>query len=176
MRNQKQRAVFAALVLAFLMIGAAACGGSSSTSSESSGGASSESSESTAKSSSGSGGDSSKCAELFNRTDQLSAQIDTFDTGSGGDMSADLDGMVRVLESFTPDVPSAIRDDWKTIVSGFKEYASALEGVNFSNLTDPGTMEKLTKAGEAMEDPKFLKAYDSIEKWTEENCPSYATK
>ncbi len=176
MRNQKQSAVFAALVLAVLMIGAAACGGSSSTSSESSGGASSESSESTAKSSSGGSGDSSKCAELFTKTDQLSSQMDAFDAGAGDDMSPDFNGMVKVLESFTSDVPSAIRDDWKTIVTGFKEYASALDGVNFSNLADPGTMEKLTKAAESMEDPKFLAAYDNIERWTNENCPSYANK
>lgn len=173
MRNQKQRAVFAALVLAVLMIAAAACGGSSSTSSESSGGASSESSESTAKSSSG---DSSKCAELFSKTDQLSSQMDAFDTGAGDGTSPDFNGMVKVLESFTSDVPSVIRDDWKIIVTGFKEYASALNGVNFSNLTDPGTMEKLTKAAESMEDPKFLAAYENIERWTNQNCPSFATK
>jgi hypothetical protein len=176
MRYEKQRAVFAALVLAVLMIGTAACGGSSSTSNESSGGASSESSESTAKPSSGGGGDSSKCAELFSKTDQLSSQMDAFDTGAGDDMSVDFNGMAKVLESFTPDVPSAIRDDWKTIVSGFKEYASALNGVNFSNLADPRTMEKLTKAAEAMENPKFLAAYENIEQWTKENCPSYATE
>lgn len=174
MSSKKKGAVLASVLVAGLMLMGTACGGSSK-SSDSASSSGDSSSATTAKPSSG-GGDSSKCVELFNKTEELSAKMDAMDTSTSGDMAADMDSAVKTLESFTSQVPSEIRDDWKTIVSGFKSYADALDGVNFNNLTDPATMEKLTKAGAALDDPKMQKAYDNIEAWTNKNCPSLATK
>lgn len=172
MLTKKKSAAIAAFLVAGLMVIGTACGGSSSKSSDSSGGSSAESSATTAKSSGG-GGDANGCADLFSQTEKLSASMDALDTGSTDDMAANMDAVVKALESFTSDVPSAIRDDWKTIVSGIKEYAKALEGVNFNNMTDPATLEKLTKAGAALEDPKYQKASDNLDAWTQKNCPGY---
>jgi hypothetical protein len=90
--------------------------------------------------------------------------------------SVDLSSMVSSLDSFTSTVPSAIREDWKSLVSGLKGYADAMKGVDMNNLTDPATQEKLTKAAASMDDAKFQTASDNIEAWVTTNCPSYANK
>jgi hypothetical protein len=84
--------------------------------------------------------------------------------------------MMSSLDSFTSTVPSAIRDDWKSLVSGLKEYADAMKGVDMNNLMDPATQETFTKAAASMDDAKFQKASDNIEAWVTKNCPSYANK
>ena len=90
--------------------------------------------------------------------------------------ASDMNAMVSSLESFTSSVPSAIRDDWKTIVAGIKSYADALKGVDMNNLMDPATQDKLMKAAASMEDAKFQKASDNLDAWVAKNCPSYANK
>jgi hypothetical protein len=168
---KKTSAAFAAFLVAGLMVVGTACGGSSSKSSDSSSGSSAESPSTTMAKSSGE--DSNGCAELFSQTEKLTASMDSLTTGATGDMSANMNAVVKALESFTSDVPSAIRDDWKTIVSGVKEYATALDGVDFTNLADPTTMEKLTKAGAVLDDPKYQNASNNLEAWTQKNCPGY---
>jgi len=175
MHATKKRAVLAALVVSGLMLVGTACGGSSSKSSDSaSGSGSGSSSASTSKSSGGSGSDSSKCAELLKKSEALAAKMEASSSGDSADMSANMNSMVKDLESFTSSVPSEIRGDWKTIVDAFKEYATALEGINMNNLTDPATMEKLTKAGAALDSTKVQKASDNLDAWTKKNCPSMA--
>lgn len=171
MFTKKKSAAMAAFLIAGLMVVATACGGSSSKSSDSSGNSSAESSSATTAKSGGN--DSNGCAELFSQSEKLSASMDALDTGSTGDMTSNMSAVVKALESFTSDVPSAIRDDWKTIVAGIKDYVSALDGVDFNNMTDPATMEKLTKAGAALEDPKYQQASDNLDAWTQKNCPGY---
>jgi len=177
MRTTKKGAVLAAVLMAGLMLVGTACGGSSkkSDSASSSGSSSESSSATTAKSSGGSGGDSSSCLDLFNKTEELSAKMDAMMTDSTGS-TADLNAMVSALDSFTSSVPSAIRDDWKTIVSGIKSYADAIKGVDMNNLMDPATQDKLMKAASSMEDAKFKKASDNLDAWVAKNCPSYANK
>jgi hypothetical protein len=80
------------------------------------------------------------------------------------------------LDSFTSTVPSAIREDWKSLVSGLEEYADAMKGIDMNNLTDPAMQEKLNAAVASMDDAKFQTASDNIEAWVATNCPSYATK
>lgn len=173
MVTKRKSAAFAAFLMAGLMVLGTACGGSSSKSSDSSGGASGESSATTSKSSGGGGGNSSSCAELFNKTQELSEKMDAIDTGADGTSTAGLNDMVKALESFSSSVPSEIRDDWKTIVAGIKEYVNAMKGIDFNNLTDPATMEKLTKATAAFEDSKYQKASDNLDAWTQKNCPGF---
>lgn len=174
MRTTKKSAVLAAVLMAGLMLVGTACGGSSnkSDSASSSGSSSESSSATTAKSS---GGDASSCLDLFNKTEELSTKMDAMMTDSTGS-SSDLSAMVSALDSFTSSVPSAIRDDWKTIVSGIKSYADAIKGVDMNNLMDPATQDKLMKAAASMEDAKFQKASDNLDAWVAKNCPSYANK
>ena len=174
MRTTKRSAVLAAVLMAGLMLVGTACGGSSnkSDSASSSGSSSESSSATTAKSS---GGDASSCLDLFNKTEELSTKMDAMMTDSTGS-SSDLSAMVSALDSFTSSVPSAIRDDWKTIVSGIKSYADAIKGVDMNNLMGPATQDKLMKAAASMEDAKFQKASDNLDAWVAKNCPSYANK
>jgi hypothetical protein len=173
MHATKKRAVLAALVVSGLMLVGTACGGSSSKSSDSASGSGS-SSASTSKSSGGGGSDSSKCSELLKKSEALAAKMEASSSGDSADMSANVNSMIKDLESFTSTVPSEIRGDWKTIVDAFKDYASALEGINMNNLTDPATMDKLTKAGAALDSAKVQKASDNLDAWTKKNCPSLA--
>lgn len=173
MRTTKKSAAIAALLMAGLMLVGTACGGSSSKSNESSS-SSGSSSETTAKSSGG-GGDAGSCSDLFNKSEELASKMDAAMANSTG-ASSDLSSMVSSLEAFTSSVPSAIRDDWKTIVSAFKSYAETTKGIDMNNLTDPATIEKLTKAASSMDDAKFQKASENLDAWVAKNCPSYANK
>lgn len=177
MHTTKKGAVLAAVLMAGLMLVGTACGGSSkkSDSASSSGSSSESSSATTAKSSGGSGGDASNCLDLFNKSEELSSKMEAAMSNSSGTAS-DMNAMVSSLESFTSSVPSAIRDDWKTIVAGIKSYADALKGVDMNNLMDPATQDKLMKAAASMEDAKFQKASDNLDAWVAKNCPSYANK
>ncbi|GEM_PF-1309141 len=173
MRTTKKSAALAALLMAGLMLVGTACGGSSSKSNESSS-SSGSSSEATAKAS-GSGGDAGSCSDLFNKSEELASKMDAAMANSNG-VSSDLSSMVSSLEAFTSSVPSAIRDDWKTIVSAFKSYVDATKGIDMNNLTDPATIEKLTNAASSMDDAKFQKASENLDAWVAKNCPSYANK
>lgn len=172
MRRTTKRAAFAALLLAGLMLVGAACGGTSDKSGDSSNGSES-SSATTAKPE---GGDSGACTDLFNKTEELSANLESSMASASTSSSVDLSSMVSSLDSFTSTVPSAIREDWKSLVSGLKGYADAMRGVDMNNLTDPATQEKLNAAAASMDGAKFQAASDNIEAWVTTNCPSYATK
>ena len=162
MRSNNKSAALVALLIAGIMLVGSACGTSSSNS-----GASSTTS---AKSSGGNGGDASACADLFNKTEELAAKMDAL---VAGEMSAGVSSMVKSLESFSPSVPSEIREDWKTIVATIKTYAEAIAGIDFTNLADPTTAAKLAKAGSVMDDPKLEKASENLDQWTQKNCPSF---
>ena len=172
MRGTTKRAAFATLLMAGLMLVGTACSGSSDKSGDSSNGSES-SSATTAKVVEG---DASSCADLFNKTEELSANLESSMSTASSSSFADLSSMMSSQDSFTSTVPSAIREDWKALVSGLKDYADAMKGVDMNNLTDPATQEKLTKAAASMDDAKFQKASDNIEAWVTTNCPSYANK
>ncbi|CAB4690023.1 unannotated protein [freshwater metagenome] len=172
MRRTTKRAAFAALLMAGLMLVGAAC----SSSSDKSGGSSNGSESSSATTAKPEGGDSGACVDLFNKTEELSANLESSVSSPASTSSVDLSSMVSSLDSFTSTVPSAIREDWKSLVSGLKGYADAMKGVDMNNLTDPATQEKLTKAAASMDDAKFQTASDNIEAWVTTNCPSYANK
>jgi hypothetical protein len=158
--------------MAGLMLVGAACSSSSDKSGDSSNG-SEPSSVTTAKPG---GGDSGACVDLFNKTEELSANLESSMSTASSSSFADLSAMMSSLDSFTSTVPSAIREDWKSLVSGLKDYADAMKGVDMNNLTDPATQEKLTKAAASMDEVKFQTASDNIEAWVTANCPSYANK
>ena len=160
MQTKKKRAVLSVLLIASFMLVGAACGGSSNNSGSSS--------DTSAKS--GSGSDASACADLFNKTEELAAEMDALDAG---EMSSAASAMVKSLESFSSSVPSEIRDDWKTVVSTIKTYTEAIAGLDFTNLSDPTTAAKLAKAGSAMDDAKYQKASENLDQWTQKNCPSF---
>ena len=172
MRGTTKRAAFAALLMAGLMLVGTACSGSS----DKSGGSSNGSESSSATTAKAAEGDASSCADLFNKTEELSANLESSMSTASSSSFADLSSMMSSLDSFTSTVPSAIRDDWKSLVSGLKEYADAMKGVDMNILMDPATQEKFTKAAASMDDAKFQKASDNIEAWVTQNCPSYANK
>ena len=176
MSTKTKGAALAAVLVTGLMLFGGACGGSSDKSSDSS----TKSGESSSATTTKSGGDASSCSDLFNMSEELSTKLDAMSTamsdGTSNNMSADMTAMAATLDSFTSSVPSEIRGDWKTIVSGFRTYADALQGVDFSNITDPATMEKLSAAAATMDDAKYEEASTNLEAWTTKNCPSYALK
>lgn len=173
MYAMKRGGSLAAFLIAGFMILGTACGGSSSKSNDSSGSTSAESSSATTASS---GGGAANCAELFNMSEKLATAMSANGMGVTGDVSSSMSASAKALEAFSSQAPSEIRDDWKTLASGFTAYAQALEGINFNNLTDPATMEKLSKATESMDDSKMQKASDNINAWIEKNCPNLAGK
>ena len=174
MRTSTKGAALAALFVSGLMLVGTACGGSSDKSSATSGG--SDSSATTAGSNVTSGGDASGCADLFNKTQELSASMESSMTTTSGSSSLDLSSIVSTLDSFTASVPSEIRSDWTTIVAGIRTYADAVKGIDTANITDPATQQKLMDASAAMDDAQFLQATNNIDAWTAKNCQSYANK
>jgi hypothetical protein len=170
MRTSKKGAAFAALLMATLVLVGAACGGSSEKGSSTTGG--SDSSATTSASS----GDASSCADLFNKTQELSSSMESSMTTASGSSSVDLSSIVTTLDSFTSSVPTEIRNDWTIIVAGITTYANSVKGIDTSNITDPATQQKLMDASAAMDDAKFLQATNNIDAWTTKNCPSYASK
>jgi len=175
MSAKRKSASLAALLLAAFMVLGTACGGSSSNGSDSSESSSAESSSASTAMSNGGGG-ATNCLELFKMSEELATAMAGTVMGQTGDVSSSMSGLAEALQSFSSNAPSEIREDWKILASGFTAYAEALEGVNFNNLTDPATMDKLTKASEMIDDSKMQKASDNIEAWANKNCPSYATK
>jgi hypothetical protein len=171
MRTSKKGTAFAALLMATLVLVGAACGGSSEKGSSTTGG-----SDSSATTSASSGGDASSCADLFNKTQELSSSLESSMTTASGSSSVDLSSIVTTLDSFTSSVPTEIRNDWTIIVAGITTYANSVKGIDTSNITDPATQQKLMDASAAMDDAKFLQATNNIDAWTAKNCPSYASK
>ena len=160
MQTKKKRAVLSVLLIASFMLVGAACGGSSNNSGSSS--------DTSAKS--GSGSDASACADLFNKTEELAAEMDALDAG---EMSSAASAMVKSLESFSSSVPSEIREDWKTVISAIKSYVEELAGIDFANPADPTTEAKLAKAESVMDDAKYQRASENLDQWTQKNCPSF---
>ena len=176
MSTKTKGAALASVFVSALMLFGGACGGSSDKGSDTSGNSGDPSSVTTDKS----GSNASSCADLFNVSEELSTRLDAMSTaiseGTSNSISAEMIAMAATLDSFTPSVPSDVRGDWKIIVAGFRTYADALQGVDFTNLSDAATMEKLSAAAATMDDAKYAEASANLEAWITKNCPSYALK
>ena len=176
MSTKTKGAVLVTVFVSGLMLFGGACGGSSDKGSDTSGNSGDPSSVTTAKS----GSNASRCADLFTVSEELSTILDAMSPalseGPSNSIPSVLIAMSATLDPLPPRVPSDVRDGWKTIVAGCTAYADALQGVDFTNLSDAATMEKLSAAAATMDDAKYAEASANLEAWITKNCPSYALK
>lgn len=162
---------FATVVLAGLLLVATACGGGSKSSSSSSDSSSSNGSTATTASSGSSGGSSmAGCLELASKFDEALSKATSSMTNSSGNV--DWNGIASGLDSMTSSMPSKIRDDWKTYVEAVKKLATAMNGVDMSQMmSNPATAQKFADAMSTFDDAKYKTAVDNITAYFDQKCP-----
>lgn len=161
MSTLTKRSSLAAAVVAGLMILGAACGGSSSKTDD----ASATSQASTTSVAPG-GATASQCADLETYAAEMSASMNSMAT----DGTTDLDAITSQLDGFSSKVPDALKADWQIVVESFKNYATSMNGVDMTNLSDPATITKMSDAAKDFDSAKFQTAADDLEAWTTANC------
>jgi hypothetical protein len=159
------------IIVALVAIGAAACGSSSksATSSTPTTVASSAGTPTTAGGTQSSGGKSYSGSSGGSFCDAIRNDADTFKgaTPKGTtpeDLKALYGNVLPALEKAKSKAPSAIKDDFGTFVSAFKQVDSALAAVNYD-------YTKLTASTfSALESQDFKTASDNIEQYVTQVC------
>jgi uncharacterized phage infection (PIP) family protein YhgE len=170
MHSSTKRVSVLGLLMAGLLLFATACGGSSSKSSSST--TTANSSATTA--SAGSGGDAGNCTDLYTKFNTVGDNIINAMTGTGG--TTDWNTVISQLNALTSSVPSEVRGDWQTLVNGVTQLATALNGVNVANSTDPAVAAQMTAAMSAFDSAAMSTAEANLNAYFKNLCPSLADK
>ena len=90
---------------------------------------------------------------------------------SGAD-PAGLEGIDQDLATLRAQVPPAIAADFDTYAAGVQAFATALKGVDLTDLQSATTRQQLVAAQASLETPEVKGAEDAIQRWFAETCPS----
>jgi hypothetical protein len=178
---KRMRTTLAAVLVAGLVLGATACGGGGSSDETSTGDALKSSAESTTTTEKSSGtqstsdmgtgldsrGNAGDCLEAAGAYATIGLSILTY---MGGATPAQLAELQAQVDEIKGQIPASIQDDFQVFADGIAEYASAMQGVDMSNILDPSVQDELTKASEALDSPEMTEAQANIEAYFDANC------
>ncbi len=91
---------------------------------------------------------------------------------------ADTGGLASVeqdLATLRAQVPAAIAADFDTYATGVQAFATALKGVDLTDLQSTTTRQQLVAAQASLETPEVTAAETSIKRWFSVTCPSPGT-
>ena len=175
---QRTRAKVAAVLMAGLVLAAGACGGSKKD--ESSTG---DAVKGTVETTTTTAASKTKSTDMSDALDQLGGSGDCLQaagayatiglsilTYMGGATPAQIAELQSQVDDLKGEIPSEIRDDFQVFADGIAEYASAMQGVDMSNILDSDVQDQMQKASDALDSPEMTKAQANIDAYFSENC------
>ena len=177
MTARKMAAFGLAVVLAFAAVG---CGSSKKNDSAQSQAVDAQQSTttSTTASSSGdtsgsSGGSGTGLNSLGDCISASAAYASLFVQASGfatGADQAQLDQFEQQTQDLKAKIPDSLQADFQTVANAYKQYADTLKGVNFGDILNPATQQKLQDASSALDSQDVKDAQDRIDSYFKQNC------
>jgi len=89
---------------------------------------------------------------------------------TGGATQEQIDKFEQDTQDLEAKIPSELKDDFETVASAYKEYGETLKGIDFADMLNPDTQQKLEDASENLDDPDVKAAQDRITAYFDENC------
>jgi hypothetical protein len=175
----------AAVLIAGLLVGATACGGGTKKEESSGTGdavsatvqptTTTERSTATTASSGandlsgamGQLGSAGDCLQAASAYAQVGLSMLQYLGGASSDQISQLESQINDLK---PQIPSEIQGDFATFSAAVQAYASAMQGVDMSNILDSGVQSKLEEAGAKLETPEVKQAQSNIDEYFNTHC------
>ena len=89
---------------------------------------------------------------------------------TGGATQDQIDQFEKDTSDLEAKIPSELKDDFKTVADAYKEYGDTLKGIDFTDLANADTLNKLEDAGKKLDSPDVKAAQDRIQAYFDDNC------
>jgi len=110
---------------------------------------------------------SSECLAAATTYGALFAQAGALVSGAD---QAQIDDFEQKTQDLKAKIPSAIQADFQTVADAYKQYAEALKGLDFTDLLNPATQDKLKQANDAIDTQSVKDAQDRIDTYFTTTC------
>jgi len=88
----------------------------------------------------------------------------------GGATQDQIDQFEQHTQDVQSKIPPELKDDFQTVAAAYKAYGEALKGINFSDILNPDTAQKMEDASNKLDAPEVKAAQDHIESYFDSNC------
>jgi hypothetical protein len=89
---------------------------------------------------------------------------------AGGAQQSEIDDFEAKTQDLKAKIPASEQDDFQTVATAYHQYAEAVKGIDFTDLLNPATQDKLKQAGAALDDPSVKAAQDRIDAYFKTTC------
>jgi len=114
---------------------------------------------------------SGECEDLMSAYLEASSGLGSVMSGTG---DTDFSEVAAYFSEVADELPDEISGDFEIFAQAYAEFGQALEdaGIDLSDMStaDPATLEALTPALEAFDDPAVTEASENISAWMDANC------
>ena len=114
---------------------------------------------------------SGECEDLVAAYLEASSGLGSVMSGTG---DTDFSEVAAYFSEVADELPDEVSDDFEIFAQAYAEFAQALEDadIDLSDMSsaDPATLEALTPALEAFDDPAVTEASQNISDWMDANC------
>jgi hypothetical protein len=182
MTAKKTAAILIALVLTFT---AAACGsskksddastaGADQSEKQSDGGGTTTTTKARSTTTTGDGSSSglglagsSECLAAYTAYSSLFLEATGFATGAD---QSQIDDFEQKTNDLKAKIPSEVQADFQTVADAYQQYAEALKGLDFTDILNPDTQQKLQDASDKIDDQAVKDAQSRIEDYFKTTC------
>jgi len=110
---------------------------------------------------------SSDCLAAFTAYTGLYTEALGFASGADQSQISDFEQKTQDLQS---KIPSDLKDDFTTVANAYHQYAEAVKGIDYSDLLNPATQDKLTQASNALDSQDVKDAQQRIDDYFTTTC------
>jgi hypothetical protein len=112
-------------------------------------------------------GSSSDCLAASVAYASLFVEASGFAGGADQSQVDDFESKTRDLKA---KIPEAERSDFQTVATAYQKYAEAVKGIDYTDLLNPTTQDKIKQAADGLDDPAVKDAQTRIDAYFAATC------
>lgn len=89
---------------------------------------------------------------------------------AGGVDQSQIDDFESKTQDLKAKIPEALRSDFQTVATAYQKYAEALKSVDYNDLLNPDTQNKIKQAGDGLTDSAVTEAQARIDAYFTATC------
>ena len=89
---------------------------------------------------------------------------------TGGATQEQIDKFEKDTADLEAKIPSELKDDFETVAKAYKEYGDTLKGIDFTDLANSDSIDKLDEASKKLDSQDVKDAQDRIQAYFDDNC------
>ncbi len=89
---------------------------------------------------------------------------------TGGATQDQIDKFEKDTADLEAKIPPELKDDFDTVAKAYKEYGDTLKGIDFTDLANSDSIDKLDEASKKLESQDVKDAQDHIQEYFDSNC------